>query len=193
MEYTMKWESRFDRALNTARAEKKHILVHFFSPESKDCQRMDEVTYPSDRVVEFIHKNIVPLRVSMGSDSLVQYFKISQTPSMILLDATGREHHSASGFMPPEELIPSLLLGIANACFYWDRFSRALTCLERLLTEFPGSDSVPESIYLRGVCRYRSTYNSRTLKEAYEKLLSEYPAIDWRKWSYPTRSVTVRV
>jgi outer membrane protein assembly factor BamD (BamD/ComL family) len=114
-------------------------------------------------------------------------FNVKWTPTLVTLDSQGKEHHRTVGFLSPEELIPSLLLGIAKSFFETDRFKEALQNIDRLLAEYPKSDSAPEAIYLRGVCRYKSTKDPKPLKDAYEKLNAEYPLSEWTKRAYPYR------
>jgi tetratricopeptide (TPR) repeat protein len=148
---------------------------------------MDAVTYPNDRVIRFITENMIPLRVAFDAQPLSADFNIKWTPAIITLDPDGKEHHRTVGFLAPEELIPSLLLGIGKSYFETDRFDDALESLERLLGEYPESGSAPEAIYLRGVCRYKSTQNPAPLKAAYEQLAAEYPSNEWTKRAYPYR------
>ena len=148
---------------------------------------MDAVTYPDDSVVSFIDENMIPLRVKFGAERLTKDFNVKWTPTLITLDAEGVEHHRTVGFFAPEELIPSMLLGIAKVFFDTDRFDDALMNLEKLLKGYPEGDSAPEAIYLRGVSLYKNTDDPKPLKEAYEKLLDKYPAGEWTKRAYPYR------
>jgi tetratricopeptide (TPR) repeat protein len=148
---------------------------------------MDAVTYPNDRVIEFIQKNMIPLRVAFDAQPLATDFNIKWTPTLITLDADGREHQRTIGFLPPEELIPSLMLGIAKSHFDRERFSEALSALDKLLKDYPKSDPAPEAIYLQGVCRYKTTHEAKPLKEAYEQLQAKYPSSEWTKRAYPYR------
>jgi len=148
---------------------------------------MDAVTYPNDRVIEFMEEHVVPLRVGFDAQPLSSDFNVKWTPTLVTLDADGEEHHRTIGFLAPEELIPSLLLGIAKSHFDRGRFSESLSILEKLLADHPESDSAPEAIYLRGVCRYKSTEDPKRLKEAYERLQADYPSNQWTKRAYPYR------
>ena len=148
---------------------------------------MDAVTYPNKKVIEFINKNIIPLRVSFDSQPLATDFNIKWTPALIIIDHDGKEHHRTVGFMPPEELIASLLLGMAQTDFDAERFEPALKSLELLLRDYSTSDAAPEALFLRGVCQYKSTHNPAPLKAAYEKLQEVYPASEWTKRAYPYR------
>jgi len=78
---------------------------------------MDAVTYPNDGVIEFIQKHMIPLRVAFDAKPLSIDFNIKWTPTLIILDADRKEHQRTVGFLPPEELIPSLMLGIAKSHF----------------------------------------------------------------------------
>lgn len=148
---------------------------------------MDAVTYLDEKVVEFTLKNLIPLRVAFDSQPLATQFNLKWTPTLITLDSDGKEHQRTVGFLPPEELIPSLLLGIAKSYFNRERFNEALFTLDQILRDHDQSDSVPEAIYLRGVCGYKNTHNPRPLKEAYEYLQAKYPSNEWTKRAYPYR------
>ena len=148
---------------------------------------MDAVTYPETSVVEFIQKNMVPLRVASDAQPLSTDFNVKWTPTIITLDAEGKEHHRIVGFLAPEELISSLLLGIGKSCFDHEEFGKALPTIEGLIHDHPESDSVPEAIYLQGVCLYKSTHDPKSLKEAYDNLKTDFPLNEWTKRAYPYR------
>ena len=148
---------------------------------------MDAVTYPDAKVIRFITEKMIPLRVAFDAQPLSADFNIKWTPALITLDPDGNEHHRTVGFFAPQELIPSLLLGMGKSYFETDRFDEGTESLERMLREYPESGSAPEAIYLRGVCRYKSTQNPEPLKAAYEQLTAEYPSSEWTKRAYPYR------
>ncbi len=148
---------------------------------------MDTVTYPNPAVIEFIQKNLIPLQVAYNAQPLAADFNIQWTPTLVTLDSRGKEHHRTVGFLGPQELIPSLMLGMAKCHFDLERFKETLSLLEKLLGEFAGSDSAPEAIYLRGVSRYKSMHDPKPLKEAYEELQKKFPASEWTKRAAPYR------
>jgi tetratricopeptide (TPR) repeat protein len=150
---------------------------------------MDAVTYPHQSVVAFVERNLVPLRVASDAQPLASDFAITWTPTIVILDHQGKEHHRTVGFFDAEALIPSLLLGLGKVGYDSNRFKEALGYLEKLLAEFPESDSAPEAIFLTGVSRYKSTSNPLPLKEAYEQLQKTYPASTWTKRAYPYRLI----
>ncbi len=103
---------------------------------------MDTVTYPNPRTVEFVNRYMIAVRAH--TNSLPQWatrFVIQYTPTVITLDGDGKEHHRTVGFLPPEEFIPSLMLGIGKAHFEAKEFTKAKAMLEWLLMEFPHSQA----------------------------------------------------
>ncbi len=148
---------------------------------------MDAVTYPDPKVVTFVTENVIPLRVPHNAQPLAANFNVKWTPNLIVLDFEGKEHHRVVGFLPPDQFIPFLLLGMAKCYFDTDQFDDALRNLEKLLADYPESDSAPEAIYLQGVCRYKSTHDAKPLKEAQEKLATQYPSSEWTKRAHPYR------
>jgi hypothetical protein len=146
---------------------------------------MDAVTYPDARVIDFVNTNLVAIRVKSDSKPLADDFNIKWTPTFIVLDPSGKEHNRTVGFMPPEEFIPSLLLGFAKTRFDADQFPEAIKILDRLLSEYPKSGSAPEAVFLRGVAGFKTAHDGSMLKAAYERLEKEYPGSEWVKRAAP--------
>jgi len=112
-------------------------------------------------------------------------YNIKWTPTLVTLDPDGKEHHRTTGFLAPEEVVPSLMLGIAKSHFDLEQFTEAIATIEALLKDYPKSDSAPEAIYIKGVSQYKSTNDPKPLKAAYEQLKTEHPSNEWTKRAYP--------
>jgi TolA-binding protein len=150
---------------------------------------MDAVTYPQSKVIKFIEDETVPLRIPFDHKPLAEEFGIKWTPALITLDKDGKEHHRTVGFMEADELIASLILGIAKAHFDREEYDKAITRLQQLLEERPRSSATPEGIFYLGVSRYKGSGNPKPLREAYDKLATEYPESEWTKRAYPYRLI----
>jgi tetratricopeptide (TPR) repeat protein len=148
---------------------------------------MDAVTYPDEKVVDFIGKNVVPLKLSFDAKPMADDYNVKWTPTLITVNGGGKEHHRTVGFLPPEELIPSLMLGIGKVHFDAERIGEALKYFENIVKEFPRSDSTAEALYFKGVSEYKNTHDAKPLKMAYERLQAEYPTSMWTKRAYPYR------
>lgn len=150
---------------------------------------MDAVSYPDTKVTEFINGNIVPLRVLFDAQPLSSDFNVQWTPTLVTLDRNGKEHHRTVGFLPPEELIPSLILGIGKTHFDLNEFKQAVESFDKIFSRFPKCDATPEAMYLRGVSKYKTTHDGKNLKDAYELLHSQYPGSEWTKRALPYRLI----
>ena len=148
---------------------------------------MDAVTYPDNNVIDFINQSVVPLRVAFDSQPLASQFNVAWTPVLAIVDEQGSNHQQTLGFFPPEELIPSVMLGIGKVHFDHDRSDEALSVLHTLQAQYPKSASVPEAIYLEGVSRFKQGHEAKTLKDAYEQLQADFPASEWTQRAYPYR------
>ena len=146
---------------------------------------MGAVTYPNQKVVEFIERYVVPIQVLYDSQPLATRFNIQWTPTVITLDEEGKEHHRTIGFLAPEEFIPSLMLGVAKCHFDREKLSKAIALLEEILRDHPKTDAAPEAVYVRGVALYKTTHKADSLKEAYKRLQAEYPSSEWTKRAKP--------
>jgi thioredoxin-related protein len=102
-------------------------------------------------VIAFFATHLVPVRVPISSQP--KQFKVQWTPTLVTLDETGEEHHRTVGFLSPEELVPSLMLGIGKSYFDREMFAESEKMLKQLLAEYPRSDAAPEATYYLGVGR----------------------------------------
>jgi len=148
---------------------------------------MDAVTYPNKDVAVFISENLIPIRVRFDAIPLSKDFTVKWTPTHVILDIKGKEHYRNVGFVPAEEMIPLLLLGMAKTCFDLDDLDQAIVDFDQIIGTYPKSHSAPEAIYLRGVSRYLSTHDGSHLKQLQEKLRDEYPQSVWAQRSLPYR------
>ena len=147
---------------------------------------MDAVTYPNTGTIKFINENMIPLRLSFDAKPWSSEFNIQWTPAIIILDQEGNEHHRTVGFLSPEELIPSLILGIGKVYFNTGNLDKATQHFE-MLADYPNSNSTPEAIFWRGVSKFKSTHDPIALKETYQYLEAKYPSSEWAKRAYPYR------
>jgi hypothetical protein len=85
---------------------------------------------------------MVSLRVDTTSPpAWARRFTVQYTPTVITLDGDGTEHHRTVGFLPPEEFIPSLMLGMAKTHMDAQRQAQARAMLEWLLLAYPKSQA----------------------------------------------------
>lgn len=146
---------------------------------------MGEVTYKSQQVIDFVTAHFIPLRLPHNHQPMATVFRVSWTPTLIILDADGVEHHRGVGFLPPGEFIPFLYLGQAKFHLDQQKYEPALLVFEQLLQDYPVSSFAPEAIFQRAVCRFMLTHEPAHLKEMHEFLKNHYPQSEWFKRSQP--------
>jgi len=148
------------------------------------CKKMDAVTYPNKKVVDFITKNVIPVRVRHDQPP-ARVYRVEWTPTLVLLDSGGNEVYREEGYLPPEGLIPALMLGLGKVRLAAGQYDQAVSSFNHTASQYPKSYEAPEAIYFRGVARFKSSHDMTPLKEAYEKLKAEYPDSVWTEKAHP--------
>ncbi len=148
---------------------------------------MDAVTYPQEEVVRAVNGSFIPLRFPYDRKPYSSDFNVRWTPTVVVLDAEGKEHHRTVGYLPPGEIIASLALGAAKCDFDLGRYVEARSLFDRVVSELPATDFVPEAVYYRGVSGYKHSGKPAPLKEAYQILARDYAESEWAKRAYPFR------
>ncbi len=150
---------------------------------------MDAVTYPDEKVSSFIRNEVVPLKIEGDDTDILNRYNVQWTPTLVTADREGKEHHRTLGFLSPEEIIPSLLLGSGKTHFNKGNFEEAMLRLDKVISGFPSSSFTPEAIFYRGVASYKSTQDPTPLREAYETLKTHHPGSSWAGRAYPYRLI----
>ncbi len=146
---------------------------------------MDAVTYPNPSVTEFINRHMIPVKMLYNQKPLSVEFKVRWTPTLVVLDKDGNEHHRTVGFLRPNALIPSLMLGVGKADFDLREYKQAVAAFDQLLAKYPKSDWAAEAVYYRGISLFKITNDPKRLRETYEKLAAEYPNSEWAERAEP--------
>lgn len=107
-------------------------------------------------------------------------FDVQWTPTILVMDAGGKERHRVEGFLEAGPLLAQLRLGLAHAAFANQRWDDA----ERLFEEAVSSgdaDAAPEGAYWAGVTRYKRSGNAADLGDTHKRLSSEFAGTTWAK------------
>jgi tetratricopeptide (TPR) repeat protein len=184
---SIEWQTREGYALDSAQTARRPILVDYYNSKSIGCQQMEAVTYPADDVVRYVNNYLIPLRINVNEDLLHEDFHHIWTPTLAVLDFNGNEVQRTIGFLEPDDFIATMHLGIAKVRMDAKQYDTAMIPLKNLLEVFPKSYAVPEAIYFMGVILYKQRNTPAKLKEAYERLLTDYPDSQWTKRASPYR------
>lgn len=103
------------------------------------------------------------------------------TPTLLVLDPGGVERHRVEGFLPAEDLIAQLMLGLGHSAFARKDWGEAERWFGQVAERFAQSDAGPEALYWVGVARYRRTNDPAALAATAEAFSKRYQDTPWAK------------
>jgi len=148
---------------------------------------MDAVAYIDPAVISFVNDNLIPMRLPAADPVLGPRYKVKWTPTLLILDGEGVEQYRTLGFYPPDDLVPSLLLGMGKAKFDLPDRPAACDCFGKILVDYPDSSLAAEAVYLNGVANFIESHDVTNLIGIYDRLAAEYPSSPWLTRAAPYR------
>jgi TolA-binding protein len=142
--------------------------------------------YSDPRVIDFVTRHFVPVRVHVKENAgefkrLGERFTAQWTPTTLLVDESGQERHRIEGFLPTDDFLSQLALGLAKAAFARKDYASAERLYRDVLDRFPNTDAAPEAQYWTGVSKYRATNDAAALKATGEAFQQRYQDSTWAK------------
>ena len=142
--------------------------------------------YPDPRVVDFIQQHFVPVRVHVRQQAadfkrLGAQYDAQWTPTLLVIDESGEARHRVEGFLPVEDLIAQLNLGLGHSAFKRSQFGEAERLFRLVLQEHPDTDAAAEAQYWAGVARYKQSGDGAALAETARQFRERYRDTAWAK------------
>ena len=142
--------------------------------------------YSDPRVVEFIQQHFTPVRAHVKENAaefkkLGARFNAQWTPTTLIVDTDGNERHRIEGFLPADDFLSQLTLGLAKSAFARGDFTNAEQLYRSIADQYPDSDAGPEGLYWAGVSRYKGTGDASALGETARAFSSRYTDTSWAK------------
>lgn len=139
-------------------------------------------------MTRFVDEHFLPARVNVREqpedfERLGERFGAEWTPTILLLDPTGTERHRIEGFLPADDFMAQLGLGLGRVEFSAGDFAEAERQLREVVTRHPDSDAAPEALYWAGVAKYKATNDAAALAETGEAFRQRYQGSTWAKKS----------
>lgn len=103
------------------------------------------------------------------------------TPTTLLLDSDGVERHRIEGFLPLEDFLAQLTLGLGHLAFHSASWDEAGRFFKEVIQKFPSTDAAPEAQYWAGVSRYKTSGDAAALQETATAFESKYRDSSWAK------------
>jgi len=108
-------------------------------------------------------------------------FGVNWTPTVLIIDADGREHHRIDGYLPTPEFLAQLQLGFGHAQFNRGNYADAERQFRDVIEKMPGTDAAAEAMYWAGVSRYKATNDASALKATGQAFKERYQNSIWAK------------
>ena len=142
--------------------------------------------YPDERVVEFVNRHFIPVRIHVRQQAeawkrVGGQYGVQWTPTILVIDPSGVERHRIEGFLPADDFLAQLRLGWAHGAFGAGRFADAEERFRTVVEQHANGDAAPEALYWAGVSRYKTTNDPSALKETARAFRERYKDSTWAK------------
>jgi hypothetical protein len=155
---------------------------------------MNTGPYSDETVQSYLQENFIPIKSQCFWDKRTEAMKqytVSWTPTLLVLDTTGSEHHRVVGFVPSDDFLAHLKLGKGKLLFDRFRFAAARKEFAAVIDEHPNAGVIPEAIFYLGVAEYWDTHDPKGLRRAYDTLTARFPGSEWTRRAGPYGQITL--
>jgi hypothetical protein len=155
---------------------------------------MNTGPYSSEEVQKYIEEQFIPVKSECFWDKrtdLMKRFAVKWTPTLLVLDAEGVEHHRVVGYVPNDDFLAHLELGLGKIAFDRDRYAEAGDHFQTVVDRHPEAGATPEAVFLHGVAGYWKTHDAKSLRRIYDTLSARYPQSEWARRSRPYAQVSL--
>ena len=112
---------------------------------------------------------------------MFERFGAQWTPTILVLDRDGVERHRFEGFLPADEFLAQLQLGLGHVALARRRFDEAEKLYREVVEKWPETDAAPAALYWAGVARYKASNDAAALSETAAQFRQRYADSVWAK------------
>lgn len=142
--------------------------------------------YSDPRVARFISGQLEPVRIHVREQKdeyqrLSERYNAQWTPTILVLDSDGEERHRIEGFLPVDDFLSQIALGLAKSAFQRKDYADAERRYRAIVDTFPSTDAAAEALYWAGVSKYKGTGDANALKATGDAFRERYQDTTWAK------------
>jgi TolA-binding protein len=98
-----------------------------------------------------------------------------------VLDSEGVERHRIEGFLPVDDFLAQLDLGLGKIHFSHENYADAAKQFRAVCESFPKATAAPEACYWAGVAAYKASDDPSHLAATAKALSGKYPDSEWAR------------
>jgi len=133
-------------------------------------------------VAAAIANDFIPVKIHIKEQRpTFQRFRAQWTPTQIVLDPEGVERHRVEGFLPVEDFLAQLELGLAKVALGLKRYEEAERRFLAVFEKYPRAGAAPEARYWAGVSAYKAGGGAEPLRATAKALEARFPDSEWTK------------
>jgi tetratricopeptide (TPR) repeat protein len=142
--------------------------------------------WPDQRVVSLVTGRFLPARVHV-KDQAADFKRFGAiygaqwTPTILMLDPEGVERHRIEGFLPLDDFLSEVWLGLGHIAFHAGSYEDAEGLFEKVLSQLPASEGAPAAQYWAGVSRYKASGDAKDLVATAAAFKARYQDSVWAK------------
>src|SRR5689334_24437421 len=108
-------------------------------------------------------------------------FSVRWTPTVLILGPNGDEARRVEGFLPTEDLLAQLELGLGFLAVNHKDWPTARRWFDEVVRELPETAAAPEALYWSGVSQYSASHDAAALKNTGRAFKERYTDSEWAK------------
>lgn len=145
-------------------------------------------------MASFITEHFTPIRIHVKDQAddwkrLGERYNSHWTPTTLIVDSKGQERHRIEGFLPADDFLAQLTLGVAHAAAAGGDFATAERAYREVVDKYGSTEAAPEAMYWAGVSKYKGSQNPAALAETASQFANRYQTSSWAKkasvWAKP--------
>lgn len=142
--------------------------------------------YPDERIARIITENFIPARVHVKDQAadfqrFGERYNAQWTPTTLFLDPDGVERHRIEGFLPNDDFLGQLMVGLGHLAFRRGDYAASERWFQNVVDSLPKTDAAAEAQYWAGVSRYKATNDGAALGATAKAFTERYQDSSWAK------------
>ena len=137
-------------------------------------------------MARFISEQLEPVRVHVREQKdeykrLSERYDAQWTPTILILESEGEERHRVEGFLPVDDFLSQVALGLSKSAFQRKDYAEAERRYREVVDKFPSTDAAAEALYWAGVSKYKGSNDASALKATRAAFRERYQDTAWAK------------